>query len=61
MHVDESKKFDKRSVERKIREGVISQKEYEDYLASLPDVADKVYNPQEESNEGKASAEAGNP
>ncbi|MBW2057961.1 MAG: hypothetical protein JRJ26_10745 [Deltaproteobacteria bacterium] len=42
MHTDEKKKFDKRGIERKIREGLISQKEYEDYLTSLPDVSHKV-------------------
>ena len=48
MHVDEYKKFDKRTIDRKIREGSISQKEYEKYLASLPDVSGKVHNPEDE-------------
>jgi hypothetical protein len=43
MHVDPEKKFDRRSIERKIREGFMSQKEYDDYLANLPDVSDKVH------------------
>ena len=42
MHIDQNKKFDKRSIDQAIREGLISQKEYEDYLASLPDVSDKI-------------------
>jgi hypothetical protein len=41
MHVDEKKRFDKRSVDQRIREGLISQKEYENYLKGLPDVSDK--------------------
>jgi len=48
MHVDEKKKFDKRTIDRKIREGSIPWKEYEDYLASLPDVSDKAYEPESE-------------
>lgn len=48
MHVDENKKFDKRTIARRIREGSISQKEYEKHLARLPDVSDKVYDPEEE-------------
>lgn len=49
MHIDGKKKFDKRGVDRKIREGSISQRQYEDYLASLPDVSDKVYDPANEA------------
>ncbi len=43
MHIDESKKFDVRTIERNIREGLISKEEYEQYLQGLPDVSDKVY------------------
>jgi hypothetical protein len=51
MHIDENKKFDKRSIDRKIREGSLPRKEYKDYLASLPDVSDKVYDPEQDAEE----------
>lgn len=44
MHIDESKKFDKRNIERNIKNGIIIQKDYEIYLYKLPDVSDKVFN-----------------
>jgi len=47
MHIDESKKFDKRNIERNLKEKIITQKEYENYLAKLPDVSDKIYIPEE--------------
>ena len=53
MHVDPEKKFDKRSIEGNIRDGFVSQEEYDDYLASLPDVSDKVYHPQETPKKAK--------
>ncbi len=43
MHVDESKKFDKRNIERNIKDGRITLKDYETYLSRLPDVSDKIY------------------
>lgn len=43
MHVDESKKFDKRNIERNIKDGIISKKEYENYLSKLPDLSDKIF------------------
>jgi hypothetical protein len=46
MHVDESKKFDKRNIERNIKNGIITQKDYEIYLSKLPDVSDKLFNPE---------------
>jgi len=49
MHTDESKKFDKRNIERNIKEGIITQKDYEIYLSKLPDVSNKLANPEEES------------
>jgi len=48
MHVDESKKFDKRNIERNIKDGIITQKEYEAYLAKLPDASDKIFIPEED-------------
>jgi hypothetical protein len=47
MHTDENKKFDKRNIERNIKNGTITQKEYEIYLSKLPDVSDKLLNPAE--------------
>lgn len=42
MHIDESKKFDKRTIERNLKEGIVSAKEWEQFLKKLPDVSDKV-------------------
>jgi hypothetical protein len=42
MHIDENKKFDKRTIERNLKEGIISEKEWEALLKNLPDVSDKV-------------------
>jgi hypothetical protein len=33
--------YDVRVIERSLREGVISNKDYEEYLKKLPDVSDK--------------------
>lgn len=49
MHTDEQKKFDIRNIERNMKAGVITPKDYETYLAKLPDVSDKIFNPQETS------------
>jgi hypothetical protein len=38
----ELRQFDIRIVERNIRRGVVNRKDYEKFLKSLPDVADKV-------------------
>ncbi len=43
MHVDEGKKFDIRNIEKNIRDGRITLKDYENYLSRLPDVSDKIY------------------
>ena len=37
-------KFDKRTIERNLKSGVISQKEYDKYLAKLPDLAEESEN-----------------
>jgi hypothetical protein len=47
MHIDEQKKFDIRNIERNIKNEVISQKDYEIYVSKLPDVQDKIFNPEE--------------
>jgi hypothetical protein len=44
MHTDENKKFDKRNIEGNIKDGIITQKDYEIYLSKLPDVSDKLSN-----------------
>jgi hypothetical protein len=44
MHTDEQKKFDIRNIERNIKSGIVTQKDYETYLAKLPDIGDKVFN-----------------
>ena len=43
MHIDENKKFDKRNIEKNIKDGMISQKECDIYLSRLPDVSDKAF------------------
>jgi len=53
MHIDEQKKFDKRNIERNIKNGIINQKDYEIYLSKLPDVRDKISNPEEFLNYSK--------
>lgn len=51
MHIDENKKFDKRNLEKNIKDGTISGKDYEMFLSKLPDVTDKLYSPEEELGE----------
>ncbi len=60
MHVDESKKYDKRNVERNIKNGIITHKDYESYLSRLPDASEKIFSPEEDmtdDNEFESSAE----
>jgi hypothetical protein len=57
MHTDEQKKFDVRTIERNTKSGIITQKDYESYLSKLPDVSDKVFNP-EETPQGSAEVES---
>ena len=42
MHIDESKKFDKRTIEKNLREGIVSAEEWKKFLRSLPDASDNV-------------------
>jgi hypothetical protein len=42
MHIDEDKKFDKRTIEKNLKEGIVSAKEWEQFLKKLPDASDKV-------------------
>jgi hypothetical protein len=53
MHVDESKKFDKRNIERNIKDEAITLKDYEIYLSRLSDVSDKMFLPGEDVRESK--------
>jgi len=46
MHIDENKKFDKRNIERNIKNGIISQKDYETYLSKLQEMSDKLSTPE---------------
>lgn len=57
MHVDESKKFDKRNLSKNIKSGIITQKEYEIFLSKLPDVSDKIFNPEEDLSSTTGEAE----
>ncbi len=53
MHIDEQKKFDTRNVERNIKNGMTTQKDYETYLSKLPDASDKVFNFEEPVDDSK--------
>jgi hypothetical protein len=46
MHIDDNKKFDKRNIERNIKNGLITPKDFEIYLSKLPDVTSKLFNPE---------------
>jgi hypothetical protein len=45
MHIDENKRFDKRNIEKNIKDGIITEKDYEMFLSKLPDASDKSFNP----------------
>lgn len=51
MHTDENKIFDKRNTFRNIKDGIISSEDYADYLSKLPDVSDKLFDPEESSSD----------
>ena len=52
--------FDRRIVERNIKRGLITRKDYEKYLKSLSDAAEKVRVPDEEQPaEGSSAGVAG--
>ena len=59
MHTDQSKRFDKRNIQSNLRRRVINSKEYESYLAKLPDVSDKIYDSGEESPGGEPESASG--
>jgi len=56
MHTDEQKKFDIRNIDRGIKSGIITQKDYESYLSKLPDASDKVFNPEEPLEDSRSGA-----
>jgi hypothetical protein len=51
MHIDEEKKFDKRNVARNIKNGIITQKDYETFVSRLPDASSKLFNPEDTSTD----------
>ena len=60
MHIDDNKKFDKRNIEKNVKDGIITEKEYEMFLSKLPDLSDKLFSPEEpvaDSEEGEARKE----
>ena len=64
MHIDETKKFDKRNIEKNIKDGVIGQKDCEIYLSRLPDVSDKAFfgeEPESDSIEIASEEDEGRP
>ena len=62
MHIDENKRFDKRTIEGNIKGGIITQKDYESYLSKLPDVSEKLFNLEElsvDSDQSESEKEGG--
>jgi len=60
MHIDENKKFDRRTIERNLREGIISAEEWEEFLRALPDVSDNVdFDMSEEGRKEETTNEQG--
>ena len=57
MHIDESKKFDKRTIARNLKEGTVSAKEWEQFLKKLPDVSDNVEFVMSEETQGEETVE----
>ena len=57
MHIDDSKKFDKRNIQRNVKDGIISQKDLDLYLNKLPDVSGKVFVPEADTKEVEAKRE----
>jgi hypothetical protein len=53
MHIDQQKRFDKRNIEKNTKNGTITQKDYETYLSKLPDVSDKIFNPEESLDDSR--------
>lgn len=51
MYMDQDKKFNKRSFERNIQNGIITQKDYRTYSSKLPDMSDKLFSGSEFSDD----------
>jgi hypothetical protein len=51
---DDAKLYDVRTLERKLRKGVINKKDYDKYLKSLPDSSDNIA-PREEDESSDES------
>jgi len=49
--------YDVRTIERNIKKGNITRKDYEKYLKSLPDVTEKVAPPEEEGADAAADTD----
>ncbi len=49
---DDERRFDVRTIERKLNEGELSQEEYDEYLEDLPDVSDNAVEMEAEFEEG---------
>ncbi len=56
MFIDPKKKFDVRNIQRNLRDGVLTQEEYEEFLRNLPDVSHKIHREGEEDG-GKGSGD----
>jgi hypothetical protein len=50
---DEGKQWDVRTLERKLRKGLINKKDYEKYLKSLPDVAENIAPTAQDGDDGE--------
>jgi hypothetical protein len=48
---DDSKLYDVRTLERRLRKGVLSKKEYDKHLKSLPDRSDNIATAEPDPNE----------
>jgi hypothetical protein len=49
--------YDVRTIERNIKKGNLTRKDYDKYLKSLPDVADKVAPPEDDEADDVAGGE----
>ena len=47
MHTDEGKRYDKRNIQNNLQRRIMTKKDFENFLAELPDVSDKIFNPEE--------------
>ena len=52
---DSGKEMDKRIIEKKLKKGEMTEKEFKAYLKKLPDLSDHVEDAKVEKKKGKAS------